>query len=143
MIRQLSCLTHLSQPWSHIGPAFLAARDLLVRCAMAWSMTPENSTVKHYRKPSCGLPHWHSLLISRLMINIPMPHLETDDKSTFTSLNALNLTAPTTPVLVLCPGAEYGPAKQWPARHFAKLANHYLDLGWQVWLLGSVKDDAI
>ena len=78
-----------------------------------------------------------------LNINIPMPHLETDDKSTFTSLNALNLTAPTTPVLVLCPGAEYGPAKQWPARHFAKLANHYLDLGWHVWLLGSVKDDAI
>jgi heptosyltransferase-2 len=43
-------------------------------------------------------------------------------------------------VLVLCPGAEFGPSKQWPVTHYAEVANHYLNKGWQVWLLGSDKD---
>ena len=44
------------------------------------------------------------------------------------------------PVLAFCPGAEYGPAKRWPARHFAELGRRYLTEGWQVWLFGSQKD---
>lgn len=44
------------------------------------------------------------------------------------------------PVLAFCPGAEYGPAKRWPARHFAELARRYAAKGWQVWLFGSQKD---
>jgi len=47
------------------------------------------------------------------------------------------------PILALCPGAEYGPAKQWPAEHFASVARHYLALGWHVWLLGGPKDTAM
>jgi heptosyltransferase-2 len=43
-------------------------------------------------------------------------------------------------VLVLCPGAEFGPSKQWPVTHYAEVANYYLKKGWQVWLLGSDKD---
>ena len=44
------------------------------------------------------------------------------------------------PVLVLCPGAEFGPSKQWPVAHYSEVANDYLLKGWQVWLLGSDKD---
>ena len=44
------------------------------------------------------------------------------------------------PILAFCPGAEYGPAKRWPARHFAELGRRYLAEGWQVWLFGSQKD---
>lgn len=44
------------------------------------------------------------------------------------------------PVLALCPGAEYGPAKRWPAEHFAELAKKKLSEGWSVWLFGSEKD---
>lgn len=46
-------------------------------------------------------------------------------------------------VLALCPGAEYGAAKRWPARYFVEVAQQKLAEGWQVWLFGSVKDQAV
>jgi heptosyltransferase-2 len=48
-----------------------------------------------------------------------------------------------TKILALCPGAEYGPAKRWPAAHFAAIASHMHAQGWQVWLFGSGKDQPV
>lgn len=47
------------------------------------------------------------------------------------------------PAVAFMPGAEYGPAKQWPAGHFAQLAQLLIAAGEQVWLLGSAKDQAL
>ncbi len=44
------------------------------------------------------------------------------------------------PILALCPGAEFGPAKRWPEHHYAEVAKQKLQDGWQVWLFGSEKD---
>ena len=44
------------------------------------------------------------------------------------------------PVLALCPGAEFGPAKRWPPSHFAAIAQHHLRNGYQVWIFGGVSD---
>lgn len=44
------------------------------------------------------------------------------------------------PLLILCPGAEYGPAKRWPEAYYAQVAAEKVAAGWQVWLLGSAKD---
>jgi heptosyltransferase II len=43
-------------------------------------------------------------------------------------------------ILALCPGAEFGPSKRWPAEHFADVAKTKAEQGWQIWLLGSEKD---
>jgi lipopolysaccharide heptosyltransferase II len=45
--------------------------------------------------------------------------------------------------LILCPGAEFGPAKQWPATSHAKVASQLLQQGWQIVILGSQADNSI
>lgn len=45
-----------------------------------------------------------------------------------------------TPILLVCPGAEKGPAKIWPPNYFSEVINTKIQAGWQVWLLGSPKD---
>lgn len=45
--------------------------------------------------------------------------------------------------LILCPGAEFGPAKQWPAKHYAEVAQLVIQQGWHVLILGSQADHAI
>jgi heptosyltransferase II len=44
------------------------------------------------------------------------------------------------PVLALCPGAEFGSSKRWPARYFASVAQQKLHQGWRVCLFGSTHD---
>jgi len=45
--------------------------------------------------------------------------------------------------LVLCPGAEFGPAKQWPAKSYAEVSEALIKQGWQVLVLGSEADKTI
>lgn len=47
------------------------------------------------------------------------------------------------PILALCPGAAYGPAKRWPEEYFAELALAKIEAGWQVWFFGSHQDNAV
>lgn len=77
-----------------------------------------------------------------LPADLPKPKLSVDDaaKKLVCDQFQLNLEKP---VLALCPGAEYGPAKQWPASHYAKVAHEKAEAGWQVWLFGSPKDKAV
>lgn len=71
---------------------------------------------------------------------IPRPRLRADADKARATLTRMNRKLPATPVLGLCPGAEYGPAKRWPAEYFAAVARAKLDAGWEVWLFGSDKD---
>ncbi len=40
------------------------------------------------------------------------------------------------PVLILSPGAAFGPAKRWPAEYFAAVAQAKMASGFQVWIIG-------
>ncbi|WP_341274777.1 lipopolysaccharide heptosyltransferase II [Rhodocyclus gracilis] len=73
---------------------------------------------------------------------LPLPRLESSAAQQTEALAAVGLARPTR-LAVFCPGAEYGPAKRWPAEHFAHLAEELTARGFAVWLLGSAKDHAI
>ena len=44
------------------------------------------------------------------------------------------------PVVALCPGAAFGPAKRWPVEHFAEVAAGCARDGKAVWLFGSAEE---
>ena len=66
------------------------------------------------------------------------PQLRIADADTASALSRLALTRQA--FYVFAPGAEYGPAKRWPARHFGELAAR---LDKPVVLLGSAKEAAL
>jgi len=74
---------------------------------------------------------------------IPEPSITSDQKNALQLLNKLGIPTPTSKVLGLCPGAEYGEAKRWPAAYYAEVARQALSDGWQVWLFGSGKDTPV
>jgi heptosyltransferase-2 len=67
------------------------------------------------------------------------PHLRVDPIAQQAALTRLGLNTDR-PILALCPGAEFGPAKRWPEAHYAAVARAKQEEGWQVWLFGSAKD---
>ncbi|MGL4563882.1 MAG: lipopolysaccharide heptosyltransferase II [Halioglobus sp.] len=73
---------------------------------------------------------------------LPAPRLSVDADQARRCREQLGL-APDRPLLALCPGAEFGGAKRWPAASYGELARHYLAQGWQVALFGSANDRAV
>jgi len=69
----------------------------------------------------------------------PAPVLVADAANRASAMRSLRLRRDR-PAAILCPGAEYGPAKRWPPNHFADLGAAFLRDGMQVWLVGSVND---
>lgn len=72
----------------------------------------------------------------------PPPRLTADPDAVAATLARLGL-AGGKPAVALCVGAEYGPAKRWPAAHFAALARRLAAAGFDAWAIGGPGDAAI
>lgn len=70
---------------------------------------------------------------------LPQPKLSTDIGNQKSLYQQHNLDAER-PAVAMMAGAEYGPAKQWPLKHFRTLAEELIQKGYQVWILGGPKD---
>ncbi len=74
--------------------------------------------------------------------SIKAPHLDVSEDARRAAMDSHGLNTDK-PVLGLCPGAEFGPAKRWPEHHYAAVAQHWIDNGGQVWIFGSAKDKPV
>ena len=79
---------------------------------------------------------------TKAALPLPQTKLAIDEANLAVALGRLGLSREK-PIAAFCPGAEYGPSKRWPVRHFAALARKLGALGYAVWLFGSEKDRAI
>jgi heptosyltransferase-2 len=73
---------------------------------------------------------------------VPQPRLAVDAERRAATVAKFALDT-ARPILALAPGAEFGPAKRWPVRHFAALARSMKDRGFQVWHFGSARDTPV
>lgn len=73
----------------------------------------------------------------------PPPKLEISPLDILKVQEKFRIGRKTRKVLALCPGAEFGPAKRWPATHFVKIAQRKIEQGWLVWIFGSANDQQI
>ncbi|MBF0127188.1 MAG: lipopolysaccharide heptosyltransferase II [Magnetococcales bacterium] len=80
---------------------------------------------------------------SRLPDPLPLPHLMASPPAGLALLRHFGLASDHAPLLALCPGAEYGPAKRWPVDSFAALARAKALEGWNVVVLGSGREHAL
>ncbi|MDO8789993.1 MAG: lipopolysaccharide heptosyltransferase II [Sulfuritalea sp.] len=84
----------------------------------------------------------YAALAGPLPATLPQPQLNSTAEQRQAARRALNLPFESVPV-IFCPGAEYGPAKRWPALHFAALARLVTTPQNPVWLVGSAKDATV
>lgn len=73
------------------------------------------------------------------MKDLPLPKLSVDSINQKLQLDKFNINFDK-PCLAICPGAEFGPSKKWPAEYYAEIALNYIDKGWNVISFGSPND---
>lgn len=79
---------------------------------------------------------------SEIVPTLSYPQLQVSEAQRQQALAKFDLTLDK-PVAVFCPGAEYGPAKRWPASYYAELAQLLRAQGYDVWLIGSPADSEV
>lgn len=83
---------------------------------------------------------WKTFSADNNFNSLPWPTLKVEPQQQQDILKQFNIEPSSQPILALCPGAEFGPAKRWPSEYYAEVAKTYLARGWAVWVFGSPKE---
>ncbi|MCG9584103.1 lipopolysaccharide heptosyltransferase II [Vibrio tubiashii] len=111
-----------------------------MRYGLLSDLRPDKRIFQYMVERYVALAHPKDNMLDNVeLANCPRPNLNISLASQQEAKARLNLES-TKPIIGLCPGAEFGPAKRWPAPYYAQVAQFAIENGYQVWLFGSTKD---
>lgn len=111
-----------------------------MRYGLLNDLRPDRKIFQYMVERYVALAHTKSAMRSEVSLdNIAFPQLDIDLENQQKGLNRFGISR-TLPIVGLCPGAEFGPAKRWPDAHYASVANQLISQGNQICLFGGPKD---
>ncbi|MDC5850462.1 lipopolysaccharide heptosyltransferase II [Vibrio europaeus] len=111
-----------------------------MRYGLLNDLRPDKRVFQYMVERYVALAHSKSDMLNEVKLaSCPRPNLTVDLANQKYARDRLDLES-TRPIIGLCPGAEFGPAKRWPDPYYAQVAQFAIDNGYQVWLFGSAKD---
>jgi len=111
-----------------------------MRYGLLNDLRPDKRIFQYMVERYVALAHSKSVMLSEVELeNCPRPNLTVDLANQKSARDRLGLES-TRPIIGLCPGAEFGPAKRWPDTYYAEVAKFAIEQGYQIWLFGSAKD---
>lgn len=113
------------------------------RYGLLTDLRPNRNVFQYMVERYVALAHSKESMHDEVQLeSCPRPSLLIDSNAQQNAILRLGL-ATNKPIVGLCPGAEFGPAKRWPDKYYADVAKTLIKKDQQVWLFGSVKDKAV
>lgn len=114
-----------------------------MRYGLLNDLRPDRKVFQYMVERYVALAHDKESMLSDVSLSTaPTPRLNVDSNNQGLCLQRFGINAEL-PIVGICPGAEFGPAKRWPEKYYADVAKSLLLNGNQVCLFGGAKDKAV
>lgn len=112
-----------------------------MRYGLLNDLRPNKAMFQYMVERYVALAFDKNAMLSNVSIDtIPFPSLIIDNENQQKRLAHFGI-SDQLPIVGICPGAEFGPAKRWPEHYYAKVALQLIEEGNQICLFGGAKDE--
>lgn len=114
-----------------------------LRFGLLNDLRPDRKVFQYMVERYVALAHDKKTMLSDVNIeNVSHPTLNIDKENQAICMKKFGI-LPTLPIVGICPGAEFGPAKRWPDGHYATIAKQLIEEGNQICIFGGPKDKPV
>lgn len=114
-----------------------------MRYGLLTDLRPDKTVFQFMVERYVALSYPNDTMVQEVKLaTCPHPKLTIDSANQTELLTRFNINK-AMPLVGLCPGAEFGPAKRWPDEYYAEVAKILIEKGQQICLFGGEKDKTI